>query len=65
MNFEKLLDQQVFKNHNQICPSLPTFFIAVLLIPSSKLPSSYFVVSLRLMEVATVLALINFAAELL
>ena len=62
MNFSKLLDWQVFKNHNQ---SLPTFLFAVLLIPSSKLLSSCFNVSLSLVAVPTVLALINFVTELL
>ena len=49
MNFEKLLDQQVFKNHIAIkLSSVPFCVLAVLFIQSCKVLSVFFHVSLNL-----------------
>ena len=47
-----------------VCPSVPTFVFAVLLIPSFNILSDYFYVSLNLVAVPTVIILIEFVTQL-
>ena len=47
-----------------VCPSVPTFVFAVLLIPSFNILSDYFYVSLNLVAVPTVRILIEFVTQL-
>ena len=49
----------------QVCPSVPTFVIAVLLIPSFNILSDYFYVSPNLVAVPIVRILIKFVTQLL
>ena len=50
-------------NLRQVSPSLPPFTFAMIFIPSSHVLSSYFCVSLSLVEVTTVSILINFTTQ--
>ena len=65
------LGSQVFKNHNfnpfqsSSLSIRASVAVAMLLIPSSHVLSSYFYVSLSLVEVSTVSVLINFTTQLL
>ena len=72
MNFEKLLGEQVFKNHNcnpfQSPSSLSmrvSFCISMLSIPCFRVLSGYFYASLNLVAVPTAWILINFVTQLL
>ena len=72
MNFEKLLGEQVFKNHNcnpfQSPSSLSmrvSFCISMLSIPCFRVLSGHFSVSLNLVAVPTAWILINFVTQLL
>ena len=72
MNFEKLLGEQVFKNHNcnpfqsPSSLSMRVFFcISMLSIPCFCVLSGYFYVSLNLVAVPTAWILINFVTQLL
>ena len=47
-----------------VCPAVPTFVFAVLLIPSFNILSDYFYVSLNLVAVPTVRILIEFVTQL-
>ena len=47
----------------QVSPSLPPFRFAMIFIPSCHVLSSYFCVSLSLVEVTTVSILINFTTQ--
>ena len=65
LNFEKLCGKQVFKNTTeirfnllQVCPSVPPFVFAILLIPSFHVLSSSFYVSLSLPNIKFIESLI-------
>ena len=49
-------------NLDQICPSVPSFVFALLFIPSFNVLSVYFYVFMNLVEVFTVLILLNIVA---
>ena len=70
MNFGKLrltsfqkTTISIFFNLLQVSPSVPPFTFAMIFIPSSHVLSSYFCVSLSLVEVTTVSILMNFTTQ--